>query len=272
MAHACEFRHNLRHPSLPFMTRCLVILVCALLLSPLKAMETVELFRFCWRAKIVLVIQAWSPEARPNRGPAKQPVFPDSLTELLSRNFPDDQDRVDALIKALAPPLASQDFHIFRVGEVLWIAPQDAPPLFNASLHLAEAANYSLDAFMEALAPSCDSTVPPAHVQMVQPNGMRIRMQGTLSLSFDPGDWSLARALHRFARVNRGILGWKIFCCPGEAGSSMKYYFEAEPVTPPVIPTHPQQPFLLERKPLPKIAGKKGAMYPLLRINDPPKY
>jgi hypothetical protein len=260
------------------MTRCLVILVCALLLSPLKAMDADELFRLCWRARIVLVIQTWSPEARPNRGPAKQPVFPASAAEIFALNPtskeapPSQESRVDALIKALAPPLAGQDFHIFRVGEVLWIAPQEAPPLFNASVHLAEATHYNPDAFMEALAPSCDSTVPPAHVQIIQQNGMRIRVQRALSVSFDPGDWSLARALHRFAKVNRGILGWKIFCCPGEAGSSMKYYFEAEPVAPPVIPIHPPPPNPGERKPLPMIAGKKLANDLLLRLHDPPKY
>ncbi len=252
------------------MTRCLVMLVCALSFSPLRAMDANELMRHCSNWRIVLAVQTWSPEARPKQTPAKQPVFPDSVAEIFSQNYPNQDARIDAIIKALAPPLASQDFHIFRVGDVLWIAPQEAPPLFNASLHLEEAKSYSTDEFFEALAPSCDSTVPPARV-LLNKNGARIRLRDSLTLSFDPGDWSLARALYRFAKVNRGIQGWLILCRPAEAGSSRKYYFEVQPVTPMLI-RPPAEPPFPQWKPLPKIANKKSTSDLLLRFNDPPKY
>lgn len=251
------------------MTRGPIILVAVLLLfSPLMALDADGLFRACRKAQIILVIQTWSSDTLQNRGLAKQPVFPDNVAEVFSAKLPSTEARVDALIQALAPPLAAQDFHIFRVGEVLWIAPQEAPPLFNASLHLAEATNYSVDGFMEALAMSCGCTVPPTRVRIIIQNGARIRLNDAVTLPFDPGDWSLARALLRFVKVNRAILGWTVFCCPAPAGSAQKYYFEVHPVIPAVIPPAPGRAPLPEGKPFPKIAEKRGVSDLLLRFDD----
>ena len=210
--------------SVAVMTRCLALLLCLSPLVRVGAADTLTLMKECSGAGITLVVQTWAPEGPEHINGAPQPTFPDSVLEVF-KNKTDANATKDALIRELAPTLAQQGFHIFRVSGTLWIAPQDAPPVFGLHLTVTQQATWTLEATLQVFASEGQCVMPPG-------NPRDPFSTGACVVDLKPGEYSLAQVLCLAAATHRDYLGWMVRCSQVGHTGEKQVYFEVRPFCP----------------------------------------
>jgi hypothetical protein len=186
------------------MSRGLALLLCVLPLGRLMAMDGLNLAKACHEVDIILVVQIWTKGDFRYSSDLVEPTFPDSAGDIFKGKGAADAEAVtDALIRELREPLAKQGFHIFRTGGALWVAPQEAPPLFGLHLNVATKTLLTLDGMIRAFAEEGQCVVPVEDLR--HPGTMTVS-----SISLEPGEYSLAQALVIALRKHPDFSGWRM--------------------------------------------------------------
>jgi hypothetical protein len=168
------------------------------------AMNGLNLAKDCHEVDIILVVQIWAKGDFRSSSDLVEPTFPDSAGDIFKGKGTADAGAVtDALIRELREPLAKQGFHIFRTGGALWVAPQEAPPLFGLHLKVSAEVSWTLDGMIRGFAEEGQCFVPIEDFR--HQSSMAVS-----SITLEPGEYSLAQALVLALRKHPDFFGWEM--------------------------------------------------------------